>query len=307
MGKQFLDKYTGIFTDLLTFDSGFNAFLTGIPTPTLTEAKGARSRIKGAFEEWNHALEAVLRGEDPTFKWRDLSDVLETMRPRIKALQTIKLPNEFSVASNAAVYLGLVVNANKVIFWMLPHIISTPTPLQNIRKEIKPYAIVTKDGDSENLKLNVVKATFYESMRLYTAGTSYKKVLQNVTLTESDEDAYPFGKRRGETYYISAGSYLAIPHATMQTDPRLWNNPSSFSERFLVADEKALKADIRHLNAFGGGNSVCKGIYFAEREVMIFIAGFLSIGISSLLEMVGRTRVNIIMVLGPRIQSARFE
>jgi hypothetical protein len=33
---------------------------------------------------------------------------------------------------------------------------------------------------------------------------------------------------------------------------------------------------MRHLNAFGGGHSVCKGRYFAEREVLIFVAGLLN-------------------------------
>jgi hypothetical protein len=105
-----------------------------------------------------------------------------------------------------------MVNANKVIFWMLFHIISTPTLLTNIRKEINSYSKVTKEGDSERLKLDInsmikhcplFKAAFYESMRVYTAGTSYKKVLKDVTLTESVEDTHTFGKPRGQTYHIS--------------------------------------------------------------------------------------------------------
>jgi hypothetical protein len=290
MGKDFLNNNPGIFQDLLTFDSGFNAFLTGVPTPTLTTAKGARSRLKAAFNEWNHALGATFKGEDPEFKWRDLSDVSETMRIRTKTLQSTNSPDEFAVASNLAVYWGLMVNSNKVIFWMLLRIISTLTLLSRIRQELKPYITITKEGDLERLRLDadsimkhcpLFKATFYESLRLYTAGTSYKNVLQDVTLTESTEDAHTFGKPRGQTYHIPAGSFLVIPHATMQMDPRLWEHPSSFSpERFLVADEKdpkKFRADMRHLNAFGGGPSVCKGRYFAEREVMIFVAGFLSL------------------------------
>ena len=290
MGKEFLDNNPGIFQDLLTFDSGFNAFLTGLRTPTLTKARAARSRLNAAFDEWNHALRATLQGEDPELKWRDMSDVSETMRVRTEALHSVKSPDTFMIASNLAVYWGLMVNANKVIFWMLLHIVSTPTLLANIRKEIQPYTTVTNQGNLEHLKLDsnslmkdcpLLKATFYESMRIYTAGTSYKKVLEDVILTESEEDAHTFGKPRGQTYRVPAGSFLVIPHATMQMDPRLWENPSSFApERFLLADEKGsqkLRADMRHLNAFGGGHTVCKGRFFAEREVIIFVAGFLSI------------------------------
>ena len=216
MGKEFLDNNPGIFQDLLTFDSGFNAFLTGLRTPTLTTAKGARIRLNAAFNEWSHALGATLRGEDPELKWRNMSDVSETMRVRTKALQSIKSPDNFTVASNLAVYWGLMVNANKVIFWMLLHIISTPTLLINIRKEIKLYSKVTKEGDSERLKLDIdsmikhfplFKAAFYESMRVYTAGTSYKKGLKDVTLTESAEDSHAFGTPRGQTYHIPTGIF----------------------------------------------------------------------------------------------------
>lgn len=286
MGKQFLENNVGIFKDLLTFDSGFNSFLTGFPTPTLTTAKGARTRLNAAFSEWNHAVVATLKGEDSDFKWRDLSDVSETMRVRTKVLQTVNSPDEFSVASQLGVYWGLMVNANKVIFWMLLHIISTPPLLEAIRKEIKPYATVDKTGslklevDTLIKRCHLLRATFFESMRIYTAGTSYKKVLQDLTLTESDEDAHTFGKPRGQTYHIKAGNFLVIPHATMQIDPRLWDNPSKFSpERFLVPQEKGpktMRSDMRHLNAFGGGHSVCKGRFFAEREVLIFVAAFLS-------------------------------
>jgi hypothetical protein len=135
MGKQFFKNNADIFKDLLVFDGGFNAFLTGVPTPTLNSAKGARSRMNGAIKEWHHALGSMLKGNDPRFKWNDLSDVSETMKVRTKTLQAVKSPDEFSVASHLAVYWGLMVNANKVIFWMLLHIISTPALLDRSGKK----------------------------------------------------------------------------------------------------------------------------------------------------------------------------
>jgi hypothetical protein len=32
-------------------------------------------------------------------------------------------------------------------------------------------------------------------------------------------------------------------------------------------------ADMLHLNVFGGGSTVCKGKYLAEREILVFVAG----------------------------------
>ena len=71
------------------------------------------------------------------------------------------------------------------------------------------------------------------------------------------------------------------PHGTMQMDPRLWSNPENFDpSRFLVPGDEnktQMRADPRHLNAFGGGQSICKGRLFAEREVLIFISGILTV------------------------------
>lgn len=67
----------------------------------------------------------------------------------------------------------------------------------------------------------------------------------------------------------------------MQMDPHLWSNPETFDpHRFLAADEKnpgTLKADKLHLTAFGGGSTICKGRDYAEREVLIFVAGLLAV------------------------------
>ena len=98
---------------------------------------------------------------------------------------------------------------------MLLHIISSPKLLSTIREEIAPFAKFDPDTEQLNLDIDsllkqcpVFKATFFETMRFYTAGVSYKKVLQDVTLTESAEDAATFGKPIPQTYYIAKGNFL---------------------------------------------------------------------------------------------------
>lgn len=111
-----------------------------------------------------------------------------------------------------------MVNANKITFWMLLHIISDPELLENVRKEIGPYARrgvdeqsrLALDVDGLIQKCPLLKATFFETMRLYTAGTSYKNVCQDLTLTESPEDAETLGKPKPQTYHIKAGTFLAM-------------------------------------------------------------------------------------------------
>jgi cytochrome P450 len=294
MGKAIFENHPTVLDDLWIFDNAFNAFLSGMPpiTRKVSEARAARTRLITAFDDWNRALVKSMRGEDPGHSWRDMSDVSETMKLRCKALEGINTSDAYNAANNLAVYWGLMVNANKVTFWMLLHIISSPPLLRTIRDEISAFAIshASTPKDQGTLSIDAtrlakscpnLKATFFETMRLYTAGTSYKKVLQPLSLTESPEDAAALGKPRPQTYHIRKGDFLVIPHATMQMDPRLWKDPAKFDHtRFLVRDEKAeggLKADIGNLNAFGGGHSVCKGRHFAEREVLIFVAGFVQV------------------------------
>jgi cytochrome P450 len=173
---------------------------------------------------------------------------------------------------------------------MLINIIGSPKLLNKIRNEIQPFAKASDSAGSHGLKIDIdglikscplSKATFFETMRLYTAGTTYKKVLQDVPLTESVGEAIAFGKTKPQSYVVPTGSYLAILHVALQTDPRLWEDPALFKpERFLVPDErsdKKVRADMLHLFAFGGGHNVCKGRLFTEREVLMFIAGFLMV------------------------------
>lgn len=117
MGKAFLDNNPEIMQDLWTFDSSFNALLTGIPHVTrgLAKAKAARSRINTAVEEWNHAAMDMLNGKQAVGKWEDLSDVSETMRIRLRALQKIDSDDPFAVSSNVAIYWGLMVNVSSFL------------------------------------------------------------------------------------------------------------------------------------------------------------------------------------------------
>jgi len=221
MGHAFVENNPGILEDLWAFDSSFSALLTGLPSlmPKMARARAARTRLQAAVKEWNDAVTAMLEERDLGPKWDDLSDVPEAMRLRVKALRDTNSEDIFASVSTLATYWGLMVNANKITFWMLLHIISDPELLENVRKEIGPYARRGVDGEQSRLALDVdgliqkcplLKATFFETMRLYTAGTSYKNVCQDLTLAESPEDAETLGKPKPQTYHVKAGTFLVM-------------------------------------------------------------------------------------------------
>ena len=126
MGEAFHNNNPGIIEDIWRFDSGFGALLTGIPGVTrgMGKAKAARTRINAAILEWYRAVVAKLAGEYPGPKWGDLSDVSGAILLRTRAVLAVNAEDSMAVASHLAIYWGLLVNSNKVIFWMLLEIMS---------------------------------------------------------------------------------------------------------------------------------------------------------------------------------------
>lgn len=73
-----------------------------------------------------------------------------------------------------------------------------------------------------------------------------------------------------------------MDHGLHQTDPRHYPEPGVFRpERFLVKGEGeegagTVEAHQGTIRPFGGGHNLCKGYKFAEREVLLFVAGILA-------------------------------
>lgn len=289
MGKAFPQNNPSLYDDVWTFDEGFGTLLWGIPgiTGGISKVKAARERVSAAILDWHRAVVAKLSGEDPGAQWADLSDVSEPMMARTKALMAANAEERAALTTQLGIYWGLLVNANKVIFWVLLEILLNADLEATIKAEIAPFCKVEDGGqlrmDTDSLMkaCPVLRATFYETMRVYTEGISYRKVCQDLTLTEGARDLAAFGKATPQTYTVKAGNFLIIPAAKMQKDRRVWPDPDRFDPgRFLVRDDdspKKLRADLLHLNPFGGGASMCKGRLYAEREVPFFVAAFLTV------------------------------
>ena len=188
-------------------------------------------------------------------------------------------------------------NANPVIFWVLWHIYSQPSLLAEVRSEIDRYVrIVLPKSDlpvwePDRLSMDInglrnscplLKATYFETMRVDVQATSYKTVRSDFTVKETDEDAAISGKgaSQAQAYTLRKGQFVCIPHSVHQNDRRYFPNPEIFDhKRFLVHDEKdpqKVTADMGTMSPFGGGTTMCKGRTFAEREVLAFTAGILA-------------------------------
>lgn len=293
-GKALIKNHPSLQRDMWDFDAGLHHLVTRLLTNVTAagrRAVAARGRLNVAMQEWHEAVAAKQAGQDPGDKWAELDDISGVMQQRVKIWTEHKASPTLQRTSDVATLWGVNVNSNKNAFWMLLQIYSRSVLLSDIREEIAPYVKVSPaaersapgfpklqidiDGLMHNCPL--IKASFYETMRMNMAGLGIREVIKDVTLRESESDAAKFGKKRPQAYNIPAGSILVLSNGTMQMDQRIFANPEQFiPERFIEegADGKP-KVTMKNLNVFGGGLYKCKGRYFAEKEVLIFVSSLL--------------------------------
>jgi Cytochrome P450 len=317
MGQDFMNNNPNVLADLFTIDGSFNKFLAGFPWwfPGMAPAYQARSRFVQAVREHQEALYAVRDGRDPGSCWSDMSDVSNVMVDRARQWRDMGVEPDIYSTADAGILWALNANSNQAIFWVIWYIYSQPTLLAQIRGEIAPFVQLTARPPSglpipepPKLTLNLdglirscplFKATFFETLRLKSPSTSIKAVTETFSVTESAEDAMLDGKSEPQTYRFERGSYICIPHGVHQMDERYWKDPKTFNpRRFFVdnnnnaneniGDEKEQQTerektkstttvDMGTMRVFGGGSTMCKGRNFAEREVLAFVAGVLTV------------------------------
>lgn len=242
---------------------------------------------------------------DPGSGWNDLSDVSNVMQDRAREWRTLRAEPDIYGVSDTAILWAMNVNANQIIFWLLLHIYQRPELREAILQEIAPFASLTAVAsdlpvsEPPKLSLNLdgllhacplLKASYYETLRLEAPGTSYKSVVESFQVTESVEDAALAGKSQPQTYRFEKGELICIPHGVHCVDELYWEDARRFEpRRFFVADsatdekmegekgkrERKTKVDMGSMKVFGGGATMCKGRAFAEREVLLFVAGVL--------------------------------
>ncbi|KXX74860.1 Cholesterol 7-alpha-monooxygenase [Madurella mycetomatis] len=149
-------------------------------------------------------------------------------------------------------------------FWMIFHIYSNPTVLQDIRDEVSKGVTTAPDG-TQAIDLAFVKgscpvllSTFQEVFRVNSIGVSTRFALEDHLLD---------GK-----YLLKKGSTVMIPAHVQHSDPQLWGETvHEFDhKRFLRGSGK------RHnpiaWRGFGGGTTLCPGRHFATTEILLFSA-----------------------------------
>ncbi|OAL51217.1 cytochrome P450 [Pyrenochaeta sp. DS3sAY3a] len=293
-GKALIKNHPNLQQDMWDFDEGIHHLVTTLLANVSAagrRAGAARSRLIVAMEDWHNAVASKQAGLDVESRWGPLDDISKVMQDRAKVWVKSKASPTLQKTNDVSVLWGVNVNSNKNVFWLLLQLYTRPPLLARIRAEIAPYVHLSPTGergpdnlpklaiDVDGLVRNAVllKAAFYETMRMNMSGLGIRQVLQPIVLKESPADAALFGKKTPQSYTIPVGATLVLANGTMQMDGRIFAEPERFvPERFIEEGPDGVpRATMRNLHTFGGGMYKCKGRYFAEKEVLIFASSLL--------------------------------
>ncbi|KAE8378709.1 cytochrome P450 [Aspergillus bertholletiae] len=300
MGEAIMEAFPGLLDDLWTLDNRFPLLTIGVPRwapiPGVSAAYAARDRILNSLAAYHQAFLQWDDGVDPGVKFRDLEDVSEPLKQRVRTSKNLGLSPRSSAPGHLSLLWAMNVNSSNIAFWYLVHLYSDLTLLEEIRKEISPYVKAHRPSREETgfpfeepprISLNLegllssctlLKACFYETLRLDSADMSFRKLTSDLTVTESNEDATSSDLEKPHIYNISKGESIILHHGVLQNDSRHFSNPNQFDPlRFIITDPETggKKASMHTINPFGGGMFGCKGRTFAERQLLAFTAAMI--------------------------------
>lgn len=314
MGEAIFEAFPNVLYDLWILGAHFPVMSRGGPrwlSPGLSTAHRARDRLLSSLAGFHAAFVAWDDGRDPGVKFRDLDDVSEPVKQRIRGLHKMGV----SAATSAHIHLSFLwaMNGNitNIIFWNLLRVYAEPSLLEEVRKEITPHVKSVRPSreetgfpieeqaqlyvDSHGLfnSCPLLKASLYETLRVDTAGVSLKELNSDLTLAESKDDAASDGIQQPRVYKISKGDNITIPLGVLHNDSQHYSNPTQYDPlRFITTDPNTdvKRTEMHTLKPFSGGVAGIRGCEIAERECLLYVSAILSMWD---VKPIGRTQLEV--------------
>lgn len=236
------------------FYNDFTMLLVNI-MPRFTASKGFRGRER-VFE----ALEEYIRTGGP-----------QHGSGLLKARYNISLQYNVSAKDIAHFEIGNVLaalaNITPTTFWMIWHVYSNPSVLENLRAELVQAVSTTVNSDGtkswhiDPYKLandcRLLNSVFQEVLRIRSTNASVRVVVKDTVLDDR--------------YFLKKDSVIHMPSRVIHSDQSVWGPDATKFEanRFVQQKQKQHPGAFR---GFGGGTTLCPGRHFATTTIISLVA-----------------------------------
>ncbi|KAJ5579511.1 uncharacterized protein N7459_005496 [Penicillium hispanicum] len=296
LGEAFVEAFPGLLDDLWTLDSNFVMLFIGtrrwVPSPGVSAGHAARDRLLHIMSIFYRAFTAWDDGIDPGIELRELDDVCDLFKERMRTFRKLELSPKASAAGHLSLYWDIVEHVTKVTYWTIVHIFADNTLLKDIREELLSSVKSSRlsrqetgfpidepprvDLDLEKVleTCSLLKACYYESIRLHSASISFRKLEADLTLTESTKDA-----AEPRTYKIRKRENVIMPHGVYQNDPDRFSNPDQYDPlRFILTNAQSgtKQVDADSLAPLAHGIYGPKSNSITERATLGLVAAIVS-------------------------------
>lgn len=292
MGSELMTAHPDLLQDVWQIDANIMGFVFGYPSflPSISRANKCKARILEKMTAWHQQMEDVGGIAEPNAQNTRFEDVSDLMKQR----QRIWSKHNFSMRARAAVDLAILwalnANSNSAAYWTIVNLHNNPDILARVREEIKPYAKL--EGREGRLSLDwqgllnrcpLLKASYFESLRIDSAPWSFKTLQRDVQIKEDPEDfrrknsSIDKSKEAMAVFKLRKGDVALIPADLHHTDPIYFPSPRKFNPwRYISKSDGMDRAEIGTIRPYGGGSTMCKGRMLAEREVLSYVAAVLT-------------------------------
>ncbi|KAF2868440.1 cytochrome P450 [Massariosphaeria phaeospora] len=239
-----------------TFKAGMSQLILDfLPTWTASEAVTALDFSASAFENY--------------FRDDDHAKGSALVQARYKHSIDHHMPLNDIARSEFANGVALLGNTVPNTFWMLYHVYSDPSVLEDCRKELSDMVAHSDNAEGTRLRtidMSKVKtscpiflSTFKEVLRLYSTSVSARLVMEDHMLDNQ--------------YLLKKGSTVLMPSPVQHHNATVWGeNHNIFNHRRFIASATGKRPSPAGFRAFGGGTTLCPGRHFASTEILAFTA-----------------------------------
>lgn len=286
-GSDFVYNFPEIWSDLETFDKGFKDLTAKkpwwIPQPMRRLATQARARLLDYMRDYNEALGKHLAGEDVGVKWQDIEQTHEVNKARYNVYKTQTLGVDGMACANFSFFWGVHTNTSPLTAWMIYEISRDPVFLEQIREEIAPYVQIyeeenpfgdavwlpprfqTVDLDGLLKKCVLLKASYIETLRLYTSSWSTRELTQDLFVNMKAQTHRPYILSKSTIAHVTQGVHQMDP--VYYEDPDEWQ-PERHISVLLHPDGKTMRdAGMGVMKPFGTSCSIWGRKQKANRDV----------------------------------------